>query len=107
MVGYGPKSYFAVAWNRFDFFLVTTSYIGYVTNLPSFTTLLRVFRIMRILRLVRGSKAMFQVRDDVLGGHLLYCSRRRSAHACCTACADVCGGVHVCECCAHVRVVAF
>ena len=68
MVGYGPKSYFAVAWNRFDFFLVTTSYIGYVTNLPSFTTLLRVFRIMRILRLVRGSKAMFQVRDDVLGG---------------------------------------
>ncbi len=61
LVGYGPKSYFLLGWNRFDFFLVMSSYIGYASNMPSFTTLLRVFRIMRVLRLIRGSKAMFQL----------------------------------------------
>ena len=62
--GWGVREYFSIGWNRFDFFLVVTSYLGFFTSVPSFTSVIRVFRVLRAVRLVRRSKKMFQVQPS-------------------------------------------
>ena len=64
LTGWGVREYFSIGWNRFDFFLVVTSYLGFFTSVPSFTSVIRVFRVLRAVRLVRRSKKMFQVQPS-------------------------------------------
>ena len=34
LLGYGPKDYFSAGWNRFDFLIVLSSFVGYAFRLP-------------------------------------------------------------------------
>jgi hypothetical protein len=60
-------------WNRFDFFLVITSFVGiYFDNAdgdvgvdPTMLRVLRVFRIARILRLLKGAKGLRSLLNTV------------------------------------------
>lgn len=55
---FGPKQYFAVAWNKFDFALVLASGIGVLASVGPVATLFRIFRVARIIRLVRVSRGL-------------------------------------------------
>jgi hypothetical protein len=58
LVAFGPKQYFSVPWNRFDFTLVCASFIGWAAAIGPVATLLRIFRVARIIRLVRTSRGI-------------------------------------------------
>ena len=67
LLGLGVGSYFRDGWNRFDFFLVTTSLLDQFAAEtmakvmpipPMLMRMLRVLRIMRIMRLLKGFKGL-------------------------------------------------
>ena len=67
ILGLGFASYFRDSWNRFDFFLVTTSLLDqFAADMmakvmpipPMLMRMLRVLRIMRIMRLLKGFKGL-------------------------------------------------
>ena len=66
LIGYGPKGYFYSGWNKFDFFVVSTSILDLVMDSlgQSFVSFLkvgpqiaRVFRVLRVTRLLRLVKS--------------------------------------------------
>lgn len=52
MITFGPKAYFSVNWNQFDFIIVVISIIDFVTN-ESGLAIGKGFRILRAVRLLR------------------------------------------------------
>ena len=50
--------YFAERWNRFDFFCVATSIIGFAANAGGGASVLRILRLARVFRLVRNLKGL-------------------------------------------------
>lgn len=54
--GFGPRTYFADSWNRFDFFLVMASLVGLGFNAGVGVSVLRVLRVGRIFRLLKKAK---------------------------------------------------
>jgi hypothetical protein len=60
-IGLGLYQYQKLMWNRFDGFLVFTSWIGMLFNLGQYATLLRIARVARIFRLVKTSKSLLEL----------------------------------------------
>jgi hypothetical protein len=60
-IGLGIYQYQKLMWNRFDCFLVLTSWIGMIFNLGQYATLLRIARVARIFRLVKTSKSLLEL----------------------------------------------
>jgi hypothetical protein len=58
LLAFGPRQYFGVAWNRFDFTLVCGSILGWLLAVSPVITLLRIFRVARIFRMVRASRGL-------------------------------------------------
>ena len=55
LVGFGPKMYFTIGQNIFDFFLVVVSLLGLFQQLlPINVTAMRVVRGTRILRIFKS-----------------------------------------------------
>jgi len=69
-----PGRYFVSAWNKFDFFIVSVSFIGVVIDNaagaididPSILRILRIFRIFRILRAFRIFKSLKDLQNIVM-----------------------------------------
>ena len=65
------KRYFHNGWNKFDFFIVTVSYLGIaIDNMgsmldPTIVRILRMFRVFRILRAFRVFKALKSLQNLV------------------------------------------
>jgi len=64
---FGLTCYFSDAWNKFDSFIVVTSFVGiFIEEVwggesglnPAFIRVMRVFRIARILKLVKSAKGL-------------------------------------------------
>ena len=55
MIGIGPKQYFSLAWNKFDFVLVAFSFVGLTLDVGQLGSLLRIVRVARIFRLVKAN----------------------------------------------------
>ena len=60
-IGLGLYQYQKLMWNRFDGFLVLTSWIGMAFDLGQYATLLRIARVARIFRLVKTSKSLLEL----------------------------------------------
>ena len=58
LIGLGVFGYFKKRWNRFDFFCVATSIIGFAANAGGGASVLRILRLARIFRLVRKLKGL-------------------------------------------------
>jgi len=66
ILAFHPKRYFRGNWNKFDFFIVMTSFIGIMIDNagaalgfnPTILRILRIFRIFRILRAFRIFKTL-------------------------------------------------
>eukprot|EP00899_Mesostigma_viride_P021429 jgi/Mesvir1/29288/Mv01554-RA.1 len=62
IAAHGPRYYFGVWWNRFDFLLVVFSFVGMFTSTNVASNIFRVFRITRLFRMVRylrGLRTLF------------------------------------------------
>ena len=55
LLGVGPKQYFSLAWNKFDFLLVCFSIFGKIFDVGQLGSLLRIVRVARIFRLVKSN----------------------------------------------------
>jgi hypothetical protein len=62
ILGYGPKYYWYIDWNRFDFIIVILSLMSsneQLAELFSFNlTALRIIRVARLLRMIKASKEL-------------------------------------------------
>jgi len=59
LIGFGPKYYWHVNWNKFDFIIVILSLFSLDEDLFSFNiTALRIIRVARLLRMIRASKGL-------------------------------------------------
>lgn len=60
LTAYGPRFYFFVKWNQFDFLIVISSLLTIsqkFASLLSFNlTVLRIIRVARLLRMIKASK---------------------------------------------------
>lgn len=60
LIAYGPRYYFFVDWNKFDFLIVAISLItisNYVAERLAFNmTVLRIIRVARLLRMIKTFK---------------------------------------------------
>ena len=65
LIGLGPKAYFHVGWNRFDFFVVIASIldiiIGSIDGIDA--AFLKSFQIIRVLRVMRITRALRLVKS--------------------------------------------
>lgn len=61
LVAFGPRQYFSVPWNRFDFVLVVASAIGVAIDVGPVATLFRIFRVARVIRLIRVSRGLLML----------------------------------------------
>jgi hypothetical protein len=61
LAAFGPRQYFSVLWNKFDFALVAASIIGWAVDVGPLATLFRIFRVARIIRLVRTSRGLLML----------------------------------------------
>ena len=58
LIGLGPKYYFYIDWNKFDFAVVVLSLVS-LTGSDSFNlTALRIIRVARLLRMIKSSKEL-------------------------------------------------
>ena len=55
LIGIGPRQYFSLAWNKFDFILVCFSFVGLIFDVGQLGSLLRIVRVARIFRLVKAN----------------------------------------------------
>ena len=62
LLAYGYKFYF-VAWNVFDFIIVTVSLAELLFPLPVNPTVVRLFRLFRLARMLRYEQAPATHRD--------------------------------------------
>lgn len=65
-----PKGYFAQAWNRFDFFIVTASLPTLLVNVievpdTSLFIILRLFRLIRLIRFIRFIPNVDKIMDGL------------------------------------------
>lgn len=60
LIAYGPRFYFFVNWNRFDFIIVVISLVTINDRIASMLqfnmTVLRIIRVARLLRMIKASK---------------------------------------------------
>lgn len=66
LIANGPKRYFHFAWNKFDFFVVSTSILDltvYYAFNGSNTAFLKSFQIFRVLRVLRVTRVLRLVRS--------------------------------------------
>ena len=63
LIGYGGRRYFEGGWEKFDYFIVSISFIGMILDNmsglfdPAVLRVLRIFRVFRILRALRVLKS--------------------------------------------------
>ena len=60
LLAYGPRFYFFVDWNKFDFVIVVISLVTIndkIAQMLQFNmTVLRIIRVARLLRMIKASK---------------------------------------------------
>ena len=57
LLGLGPRYYFYIDWNKFDFSIVVISLLAESPYLDNFNlTALRIIRVARLLRMIKASK---------------------------------------------------
>ena len=60
LTAYGPRFYFFVDWNKFDFAIIIISVLtisNKIANALQFNlTVLRIIRVARLLRMIKASK---------------------------------------------------
>ena len=57
LLGLGPRYYFYIDWNKFDFAIVVISLLAESPYLDNFNlTALRIIRVARLLRMIKASK---------------------------------------------------
>jgi voltage-gated sodium channel len=59
LLAFGPRYFFFVEWNRFDFFIIVISVVTISNKLASELkfnlTVMRIIRVARLLRLIKAS----------------------------------------------------
>jgi len=72
LYGFGPKGYFKVGWNVFDFTVVVATLAGYIikaatgVSIGSMATVVRGFRIARLFRLIRGAPKLRELVNTII-----------------------------------------
>ncbi len=58
LIGHGPRYYFYITWNQFDFAVVVLSLFSMLGTDSFNLTALRIIRVARLLRMIKKSKEM-------------------------------------------------
>ena len=61
LIGLGPKYYFYIDWNKFDFGVVVLSLVSLQGGENFNLTALRIIRVARLLRMIKSSKELQQL----------------------------------------------
>ena len=61
LIGLGPKYYFYIDWNKFDFGVVVLSLVSLQGSENFNLTALRIIRVARLLRMIKSSKELQQL----------------------------------------------
>jgi Ca2+-binding EF-hand superfamily protein/ABC-type taurine transport system substrate-binding protein len=66
VIGLGVKQYFATNWNRFDFTLVTLSWLGRSFSAGGIASLFRIMRVLRMIRLLRNHRGLMDLLTTII-----------------------------------------